>query len=84
MKFMNVRDLRLETPRVLKTVQKGEKVVITSHGKPQAILLRLSEDEIEDLVFKQPEFMMEIEKSRREYRKKGGVALSEARKRLGL
>ena len=84
MKFLNMRDLRLKTPSVMKGVEKGEKYVITNHGKPQAVLLHLTEDEIEDLVFKQPEFMDQIEESRKEYRKKGGVSLSEARKKLGL
>ncbi len=84
MKFLNVRDLRLKTPSVLKALEKGEKYVITNHGKPQAVLLHLTEDEIEDLVYKQPEFMAQIEESRKEYGKKGGVSLAEARKRLGL
>jgi prevent-host-death family protein len=79
-----MRDLRLKTPEVMKCVEKGEKYVITNHGKPQAVLLHLTEDEIEDLVYKQPEFMNQIEESRKEYGKKGGVPLSEARKRLGL
>ena len=82
MKFLNIRDLRLKTPAVMKGVEKGD--VITNHGKPQAGLLHRTEDEIEDLVYKQPEFMSQIEESRKEYGKKGGVSLSEARKRLGL
>jgi prevent-host-death family protein len=84
LKFLNMRDLRLKTPSVMKGVEKGEKYVITNHGKPQAVLLHLTEDEIEDLVYKQPEFMHQIEESRKEYGKKGGVSLAEARKKLGL
>ena len=84
MEFLNIRELRHDTPSVLKRVQHGEKIVITNHGKPQAILLQLSEDEIEDLVFKQPEFLKEIEASRAEHRKKGGISLSSAKKKLGL
>ncbi len=84
MKFLNIRDLRLKTPAVMKAVENGEKYVITNHGKPQAVLLHLTEDEIEDLVYKQPAFMAQIEEARREYGKKGGVSLSDARKRLGL
>ena len=84
MKFVNMRDLRLKTPSVMKGVKQGEKYIITNHGKPQAVLLHLTENEIEDLVYKQPEFMAQIEESRKEYGKKGGVSLSEARKRLGL
>ena len=84
MKFLNMRDLRLKTPAVMKGVEKGEKYVITNHGKPQAVLLHLTEDEIEDLVYKQPAFIAQIEESRKEYGKKGGVSLSEASKRLRL
>jgi prevent-host-death family protein len=84
MKFLNIRDLRLKTPAVLTAVQRGEKVVITNHGKPQAVLLHLTEDEIEDLVYRQPAFMKQIEESRKEHAKKSGLSLNEARKRLGL
>lgn len=82
MKFVSVRELRLQTPSVLRRVAKGEKVIITNHGKPQAALLRLTEDEIEDVVLTHPSFLHEISAARREYDAKGGVSLDEAKARL--
>ena len=84
MQFMSIRELRLHTPHVMESVRKGKKVVITNHGKPQAVLLHLTEDEIEDIAFRQPAFLKEIEQARKEYRRKGGISLARARKRLGL
>jgi len=84
MQFLNVRELRLETPKVLRKVRNGGRVVITNRGKPQALLIGLSEDEVEDLVFRKPEFLRELDEARAEHRKKGGITLKEARKRLGL
>jgi len=84
MKFVNVRELRVQTPKVLRQIRNGEKVVVTNRGKPQAVMLHLTEDEIEDLAFRQPVFLKEIEEARKEHRKKGGIALKEARRRLGV
>jgi prevent-host-death family protein len=82
MKFVSVRELRLQTPKVLKRVAKGEKVIITKQGKPRAALIRLTEDEIEDVVLTHPSFLREIEAARREYDAKGGTSVEEARERL--
>lgn len=82
MKFVSLRELRLQTPRVLRMVSRGEKVVVTNRGKPQAALVRLTEDDIEDVVLTHPSFLNEIEAARREYEAKGGVPLAEARRKL--
>lgn len=82
MKFVSVRELRLKTPGVLRKVLKGEKVIITNRGKPQAVLVRLTEDDIEDLVLTHPSFLRQIETARREYEAKGGMPLEKAREKL--
>lgn len=84
MYFVNVRELRVQTPKVLRRVRNGEKIVITNRGKPQAVMLHLTEDEIEDLAFRQPAFLKEIEDARKEYRKKGGMTSAELRRQLGI
>ena len=38
MKVMTARDLKNKTGEVLRSVKHGEKVMITVHGKPRAIL----------------------------------------------
>ncbi|MBI4588587.1 MAG: type II toxin-antitoxin system prevent-host-death family antitoxin [Candidatus Rokubacteria bacterium] len=84
MKFVTVRELRLQTPRVLKKVSKGGKVIITNRGKPRAALVRLTEEDIEDLVLTHPSILLEVDAARREYEAKGGVSLEEARRKLKI
>jgi len=38
MKFINVRELHIQTAGVLALVSKGEKIVVTNRGKPQAVI----------------------------------------------
>jgi len=81
-KFVSVRELRLQTPKVLRRVSKGEKVIITNRGKPRAALIRLTEDDIDDVVLTQPSLLREIDAARREYEAKGGVPLEKTRGKL--
>jgi prevent-host-death family protein len=81
-KFVTVRELRVQTPRVLRRVSRGQKVIITNRGKPQAALVRLTEDDIDDVVLTRPSFLREIQAARREYAARGGVSLEEARRRI--
>jgi len=43
MKVMTARDLKNRTGEVLRSVKHGEKVMITVHGKPRAILSPVGE-----------------------------------------
>lgn len=46
MKFANVRALKTNTAELLEQVEEGEDVVITYHGKPRAMLVKISEVDI--------------------------------------
>jgi prevent-host-death family protein len=46
MKFTNVRSLKMNTADLLREVEEGEEVVITYHGKPRAMLIRIAGDEL--------------------------------------
>jgi prevent-host-death family protein len=81
-KFVSIRELRLDTPKVLRRVARGEKVIVTARGKPQAALIRLTEDEIEDLVLTHPSLLDQVDAARREYAAKGGIPLADAKARL--
>jgi prevent-host-death family protein len=48
MKFTNVRELKAKTSAVLRRVEKGDTVLVTTHGRPTAMLVPVSEDDIED------------------------------------
>ena len=84
MDFVNVRELKLHTSRVLKRAGKHGWAIVLNRGKPTAALIPLTEDDIEDVVFRSPKFLRELKASYAEYRRKGGITLEEARKRLGL
>ena len=84
MDFVNVRELKLHTAQVLKRVGKHGWAIVLKHGKPAAALIPLTEDDIEDLVFRSPKFLKSLKASYAEYRRKGGIPLEEARKKLGL
>jgi prevent-host-death family protein len=72
MRFANVRELKNKTSELLKLAEK-EEVVITSRGKPTAIVKGISEEDFEDyLVENSPRFLAALEKAREEYRGLGG------------
>ena len=84
MQFVNVRELKLRTGRVLNGLPKHGFAIVLSHGKPKAALMSLSEDDIEDLVLRSPKFLKELRAAHAEHRRKGGISLEQARKQLGL
>ena len=48
MKFATVRNLKNQTSEMLRLAAKGTDVLITSHGKPVAMLHGLGEEDVED------------------------------------
>ena len=50
MKFTNVRELKAKTSEMLRTVEKGNTVLVTTHGRPTAMLVPVTEDDIEDVL----------------------------------
>jgi prevent-host-death family protein len=44
MRFANVRMLKANTAALLQAVEEGEEVIITYHGKPKAVLVKLAEE----------------------------------------
>lgn len=47
-KFTNVRELKAKTSEMLRTVERGNTVLVTNHGRPTAMLIPVTEDDIED------------------------------------
>ncbi|MFY9269659.1 MAG: type II toxin-antitoxin system prevent-host-death family antitoxin [Candidatus Manganitrophaceae bacterium] len=47
MEFVGVRELKNHLTRYLRSVQKGEKVIVTDRGNPVAILRSLDEMEVD-------------------------------------
>ena len=48
MKFTNVRELKSKTSAMLRTVERGNTVLVTTHGRPTAMLVPVREEDIED------------------------------------
>jgi len=48
MKFTNVRELKAKTSEMLRIVERGNTVLVTTHGRPTAMLVPVTEDDIED------------------------------------
>ena len=69
MKFTNVRELKAKTSEVLRTVEKGNTVLVTTHGRPTAMLVPVSEEDIEDVLLAySPQLRRKIEAGLRDIR----------------
>ncbi len=85
--FINIRQLKSQLSEVIRKSRKGD-VVVTSRGKPAAILHSISEEDIEDyLLAHSAKFQKSVNASYAEHQKKGGVSLdkliAETEKKLG-
>ncbi|OGW60734.1 MAG: hypothetical protein A2V83_10785 [Nitrospirae bacterium RBG_16_64_22] len=66
MKFANVRDLRLETKKILGEAR-DEDVLVTYRGKPWVIIQKITEDDLEDYILTHhPRFRRALQKSFKE------------------
>jgi prevent-host-death family protein len=73
--FVNVRELKNRVSEVIRRARKGD-VVVTSRGKPTVVLHAVSDYELEDyLLAHSPIFLKSLERSYREYQRKGGVSV---------
>lgn len=87
MKFANVRELKNKTSEILRKAEK-EAVIITSKGKPRAIVTAISEEDFEDYLLEKSDALRDVlAEAQAEYRSKGGVSLqdylSKRKKRRG-
>lgn len=77
MKFANIRELKNKTSEILRKTLK-EDVVITSRGKPCAIIKSVTEEDFEDyLLENSPAFIKALDAARREYLDQGGISMKE-------
>ncbi len=68
MQFVNVRELNNKTSDVPRRGGEGEDIVVTSRGKPCAVVHSLTENEIEDyILLNHPAFKKKIKESLKEY-----------------
>jgi len=61
-RFTNVRELKAKTSEMLRTVEKGNTVLVTTHGRPTAMLVPVTEEDLEDaLLAYSPQLRKKIE-----------------------
>ena len=73
--FVNIRELKGHISAVIRRSRKGD-IVVTSRGKPTAVLHAVDEEELEDyLLAHSTTFLKSLHASYREYQNKGGVSL---------
>lgn len=78
MKFTNVRELKTKTSAVLRTVEKGNPVLVTTHGRPTAMLVPVSEDDLEDaLLAYSPTLRKKIEAGLKDIRAGRAMSLTD-------
>ena len=71
--FVNIRELKNGLSEVIRRTKRSD-VVVTSRGKPTAILHSIGEEELEDyLLAHSKKFQKSLEASYREYKRKGGA-----------
>ena len=77
-KFTNVRELKTKTSEMLRTVERGNTVLVTTHGRPTAMLVPVTEDDIEDaLLAYSPKLRKKIEEGLKDIRAGRTMALSD-------
>ncbi|MBA5867438.1 MAG: type II toxin-antitoxin system prevent-host-death family antitoxin [Nitrospira sp. CR1.3] len=69
MRFANVRELKSKTSEMLRTVERGNTVLVTTHGRPTAMIVPVTEDDIEDaLLAYSPKLRKKIEEGLKDIR----------------
>lgn len=77
MKFANVREPKNKTSEILRKAEK-EPVIITSKGKPRAIVTAITEDDFEDFLLEKSSGLQDmLAEAIAEYHAKGGILLDE-------
>lgn len=51
MKFVSVSELKNDTSSIVRQVSGGRSIVVVRHGKPCAAVIRISEEELDQLLF---------------------------------
>lgn len=76
--FANIRELKSKTSAMLRTVERGNTVLVTTHGRPTAMLVPVREEDIEDaLLAYSPSLCKKIEEGLKDVRAGRTMRLSE-------
>ena len=71
--FVNIREMKNSLSEIVRRSKRSD-VVVTSRGRPKAILHGVGEEDLEDyLLAHSKKFQKSLEASYREYKRKGGA-----------
>ena len=74
-RFVNIRELKSRASAMIRASRNGD-IIVTSHGKPKAVLHAVTEADLEDyLLAHSSKFLKSLATSYQEYGRKGGVSL---------
>ena len=78
MKFVSISELKNSTSSIVRQVTDGRSVVVVRHGKPCAVVIRISEEDIDQLLFEESPIVKQVVQEAIEDRKAGrSVSLKE-------
>ena len=81
MKFVSVSELKNDTSSVVRQVSGGGAVVVMKHGKPCAAVIRISEDDLDQLLFEDsPLVKQALHEALEDLRRKRYVTLKDYRR----
>ncbi len=79
-----MRELKTNTSKMLRTVERGNTVLVTTHGRPTALLVPVTEDDIEDaLLTYSPKLRKKIEEGLKDVRAGRTMLLSDYKTKRG-
>ena len=82
MKFVTLRELKINPSKVLKELRRGY-TIVTVRGKPAAALIPLDEDTLEEFILTHhPGLQKQLAASYRECKRKGGKNLAAMKKKI--
>ncbi len=78
MKFVSVSELKNDTSEILRDAQRRGSVVVMRHGKPCAAVIRISEEDIDQLLFEEsPMVKRAVEEALEDFKHKRYVTLKD-------
>ena len=87
MKFVSIRELRLNMSQILNSLSEGETILVLSHGKPKAIIKPVSEGDLDfddtSYLYHRPSIKVRIEEARQEHLEGKGEVIEDVIQELG-
>ena len=78
MKFVSISELKQETSEIVRQAERQGSVVVVRHGKPCAAVIRMSADDLDQLLFEEsPEVKRALGEALDDLRHKRSVTLKE-------